>query len=171
MRIAEQLLEYLKSGVAINAVNIPAMTPERSRAVGPYLTLAERLGRFVSFIADGDPSAIRVIYTGSIAEQNTALLRNAALAGVLSRPLGRRVNAVNSMQIAADRKLTVSERHDARSGFGETRARGDRDGSGQDLGRSRGGARQARLVQVDEIPCEARSMAISRTARTLTFRA
>ena len=155
VRIAEQLLEYLKSGVAINAVNIPAMTPEQYRAVGPYLTLAERLGRFVSFIADGNPSAIRVIYTGSIAEQNTALLRNAALAGVLSRPLGTRVNAVNSMQIAADRKLTVSERHEARSGFGDTVRVEIETDKGKTSAEAAVVLGKPRLVQVDEIPCEA----------------
>ena len=44
VRIAEQIAEYLKNGVAINAVNMPAMTPEQYRSLGPYIDLAERLG-------------------------------------------------------------------------------------------------------------------------------
>src|ERR1017187_2952791 len=41
IRIAQQVVEYLKSGVAINAVNMPALTPEQYRALGPYVVLAE----------------------------------------------------------------------------------------------------------------------------------
>ena len=57
VRIAEQVVEYLKNGVAINAVNMPALSPEQYRALGPYAALAERLGNFASHIASGNPQA------------------------------------------------------------------------------------------------------------------
>jgi hypothetical protein len=41
VRIAEQVVEYLQSGVAINAVNMPALSPEQYRTLGPYISLAE----------------------------------------------------------------------------------------------------------------------------------
>ena len=44
VRIAEQVVEYLQNGVAINAVNMPALSPEQYHALGPYIALAERLG-------------------------------------------------------------------------------------------------------------------------------
>ena len=53
VRIAEQVLEYLKNGVAINAVNMPALSPEQYRALSPYATLAERLGTFAAHMAIG----------------------------------------------------------------------------------------------------------------------
>src|SRR5579862_8549403 len=83
VRIAEQVVEYLKNGVAIHAVNMPAVSPEQYRALGPYLTLAERLGNFASYISSGNPRRVRLTYFGKIAGNNTTLLRNAALAGVL----------------------------------------------------------------------------------------
>ena len=46
VRIAEQMVEYLKNGVAINAVNMPALSPEQYRALGPFIEVAERLGIF-----------------------------------------------------------------------------------------------------------------------------
>src|SRR5260370_13733046 len=46
VRIAEQVVEYLQNGVAINAVNMPALSPEQYRTLGPYISLAERLGHF-----------------------------------------------------------------------------------------------------------------------------
>src|SRR5271157_6428449 len=51
VRIAEQVVEYLKNGVAINAVNMPSLSPEQYRELGPYVSLAERLGAFASYIA------------------------------------------------------------------------------------------------------------------------
>jgi D-3-phosphoglycerate dehydrogenase len=47
---------------------------------------------------------------------NTNLLRNAALAGVLSRSLAARANLVNAMQLAAQRNLSVTEAHQPRGG-------------------------------------------------------
>jgi len=116
IRIVEQMVEYLKNGVAINAVNMPAMSPEMYKAIGPYTAVAERLGKFAAYVAEGNPSGVKVTYRGKIAEMNTNLLRNAALAGVLSRGLATRVNVVNAKQIAAQRNLTVSEAHQSRGG-------------------------------------------------------
>ena len=57
VRIAEQIVEYLKSGVAINAVNMPALSPEQYRALSPYATLAERLGAFAAQRGHRQPAA------------------------------------------------------------------------------------------------------------------
>ena len=113
MRIAEQVVEYLKNGVAINAVNMPALSPEQYRALGPYATLAERLGNFAAHIATGNPQTVRLHYFGKIADNNTSLLRNAGLAGVLSRSTSHKANLVNAMQIAEQRGWNVVERHES----------------------------------------------------------
>src|SRR5215813_465428 len=91
VRIAEQVVEYLKNGVAINAVNMPALSPEQYKALGPYAALSERLGNFASHIAVGNPCVVRLVYSGKIAGGNTNLLRSAGIAGVLSRSTERRV--------------------------------------------------------------------------------
>ncbi len=46
VRIAEQMVEYLQNGVAINAVNMPALSPEQYKATAPFIDLARRLGIF-----------------------------------------------------------------------------------------------------------------------------
>jgi D-3-phosphoglycerate dehydrogenase len=109
IRIVEQMVEYLKSGVALNAVNMPAMTADQYQALRPYVTLAERLGLFLSNIMVGNPQTIRFTYYGRLADQNTQILRNAGLAGVLSRSLSYRANVVNAMQIATQRGFRVVE--------------------------------------------------------------
>jgi D-3-phosphoglycerate dehydrogenase len=115
IRIVEQVVEYLRHGVALNAVNVPAMTAEEYRAVGPFANLAERLGTFAAYVASGNPRAVRLTYQGKIAEQNTALIRNAGVAGVLSRSLEHKANVVNALQLAADRGLNYAERHEPRA--------------------------------------------------------
>src|SRR2546423_816013 len=77
VRIAEQVVEYLKSGVAINAVNMPALSPEQYRALGPFMAVAERLRVFAAHIATGHPQGVRLTYFGHIADGNTQLLRDA----------------------------------------------------------------------------------------------
>jgi len=114
LRICEQIAQYLREGVAINAVNMPALTPEAYRSLGPFITLAERLGQFASYIADGNPDKVHITYWGRIAEQNTQLIRNAVLAGILNRSLSHKSNLVNAMQIAGDRGLSISETHQKR---------------------------------------------------------
>jgi D-3-phosphoglycerate dehydrogenase / 2-oxoglutarate reductase len=71
VRIAEQVVEYLQNGVAINAVNMPALSPEQYRALGPYIDLAERLGNFAAHCANGSPHAVRLVYCGKIADADT----------------------------------------------------------------------------------------------------
>src|SRR5256714_13432302 len=115
VRIAEQVVEYLKNGVAINAVNMPALSPEQYRALGPYAALADRLGNFAAHIASGNPHTVRLHYFGKIAASNTNLLRNAGLAGVPGRSTSHRANLINAMQIAEQRGWDVVERHDKRS--------------------------------------------------------
>jgi D-3-phosphoglycerate dehydrogenase len=116
VRIVEQMVEYLQNGAAINAVNMPAMTAEQYKTLGPFADLAERLGFFLSHIASGNPQTVRVHYFGRIGESNTQLLRNAALAGVLSRSLESHANVVNAMRIAVQRGFSVEELSEPRQG-------------------------------------------------------
>ena len=115
VKIAEQVVGYLTQGIALNAVNVPAMTADQYKTVGPYATLAEQLGRFAAYVAQGNPKLVRLVYRGRIAEENTILIRNAGLAGVLSRGMERKANVVNAVQFASDRGLVFSERHEKRS--------------------------------------------------------
>lgn len=114
VRIAQQMVEYLVNGVAINAVNMPALSPEQYKTVGPWLEVAESLGKFASYIAEGNPKLVRLIYSGEFAESGSNLIRNAGLAGVLARSLAQKANLVNAMQIASDRGLQVAERRERR---------------------------------------------------------
>ena len=120
VRIAEQMVEYLQNGVAINAVNMPSLSPDQYRAAAPFIDLTERLGNFAAHLLTGNPTVIRLTYFGRIADMNTSLLRNAGLAGILNRSTAPRANVVNAMQIVADRGWSVAEIHDKRSGYADS---------------------------------------------------
>jgi len=154
VRIVEQVVEYLQRGVALNAVNVPAMTAEQYRAVGPYATLAQRLGTFAAHIASGNPFAVRLTYRGKIAEQNTALIRNAGMAGVLSRSLAQTANVVNALKIAADRGLSYAERHDPRPGRADSVSLDIETDTGVTTVEGVVAFDRPRLTQVDGIACE-----------------
>ncbi len=155
IRIVEQLVDYLKSGVALNAVNMPALTLEQYRTLEPYVDLAERLGLFLSHIAPENAHTIRLIYFGRLAENNTQILRNAGLAGVLSRSMEHRANVVNAMQIATQRGFRVVEQLEP----GESHMDSIRMELESDAGSfSAVGAvvlDKPRLLQVEGISCEA----------------
>jgi D-3-phosphoglycerate dehydrogenase len=155
VRIAEQVVEYLKSGVAINAVNMPALSPEQYRALGPYAALAERLGRFAAYVATGNPRTVRMAYFGRLADSNTNLLRNAGVAGVLSRSTEHRVNLVNAMQLASQRGWNVAERHAQRTSHMDSiRVEVETD-KGLTVVEGTVLMDKPRLIQVDGIVCEA----------------
>ena len=155
VRIAEQIIEYLQNGVALNAVNMPALTPEQYRTLGPYSKLAERLGNFASHISSGNPKTVRILYFGKIAELNTHLVRNAGLAGVLQRSMAGKANAINAMQIAGDRGLTVAERHDKRTAHTDSVRLELETDAGITAVEGAVVLGQPRLIQVDGIYCEA----------------
>ncbi|MGA2598531.1 MAG: phosphoglycerate dehydrogenase [Bryobacteraceae bacterium] len=155
IRIAEQIVEYFQNGVAQNTVNVQPLTPEQFKKIGPYITLAERLGAFASSISSGNPKAVRLTYYGAVAEQNTALIRNAGLAGVLNRSLEKKANTVNSVQIAGDRGLNFAEQHEKRSTHMDSVRLDIETDQGATWVEGAVVLECPRLIQVDGIHCEA----------------
>ena len=154
IRIVEQMIDYLRNGVALAAVNMPALTAEQYRALGPYANLAERLGWFLSHIANGNIHTIRFVYEGRISDNNTQLLRNAGLAGVVSRSLEYRANVVNAMQIATQRGFRVVEQHEGGEGMSTIRIVLETD-QGSFSAEGAVVMDKPRLLQLEGIPCEA----------------
>ena len=155
IRIVEQLIEYLRSGVALNAVNMPALTPEQYRALGPFVDLAERLGLFLSHITQGNAHTIRLIYYGRLADNNTQILRNAGLAGVLGRSMEYRANLVNAMQIATQRGFRVIEQREPGDGHMDSIRMELESEAGSFSAFGAVVLGKARLLQVEGISCEA----------------
>jgi D-3-phosphoglycerate dehydrogenase / 2-oxoglutarate reductase len=118
VQVAQQVKEYLKSGVIQNAVNVPSVSHEEYAEMQPYIVLAERLGSFLAQVSDGMLEEISLRYSGHIAEWKTELIRNAAIKGILNQMLDEKANLVNAATIASSRGLRVHEQHKAKSSTG-----------------------------------------------------
>jgi len=112
VQIALQVREYLTKGVIQNAVNVPSISEEEYDKMLPYIALAERLGTFLAQSAEGGVEEIGLSYSGEIAEWQTALIRNAAVAGALNQlaHAHERANLVNAASVAEERGIRISER-------------------------------------------------------------
>ncbi len=110
--VAEQISDYLLHGTITNALNVPSLSAEVLKIVGPYLTLAEKLGLFYSQLCEGGTcglSEIRVEYKGRVAELDQSPITTALLKGLLTPMVGAVVNFVNASAIAKDRGIMVTE--------------------------------------------------------------
>ncbi len=108
VQIAQQVREYLKSGISQNAVNVPSVTEEEYAEMLPFIALAERLGGFIAQIVEGNVELITLQYSGRLAGWKTALIRNAAIMGVLNR-FDEHINVVNAATIAQERGIRIAE--------------------------------------------------------------
>jgi D-3-phosphoglycerate dehydrogenase len=113
--VAEQVVAGLTGGVVTYAVNIPSVSEQAMRAIGPFLSLAETLGQLMSAIADGPLARVTVHYEGELAEHDTRLLTLAVTKGLVEAGADEAVNYVNAATVAAARGLQISEAKDRRS--------------------------------------------------------
>jgi D-3-phosphoglycerate dehydrogenase len=108
--IAAQVLDVLEGRSARYAVNAPLVTPETARAIGPYLPLAEILGRFFAQFSPGGVRALTLEIAGDLAEHDGSPLVAATLRGLLETVTTERVNLVNAGALAKARGMTLIER-------------------------------------------------------------
>ncbi len=108
--VAGQVLDVLEGRSALYAVNAPLLTPETARAIGPYLPLAEILGRFFAQFSRGGVKTLTLEIAGELAEHDGSPLTAAVLRGLLETVTTERVNLVNAGALAKARGMTVVER-------------------------------------------------------------
>ena len=107
LQVAEQMSDHLMTGAVSNAINMPSVTAEEARVMGPWLKLVEHLGAFVGQMTDEPIEGLGVLYDGQVAAMNTAALNAAAIAGVL-RAANPEVNMVSAPVIARERGIEVA---------------------------------------------------------------
>ncbi|MFQ6057570.1 MAG: phosphoglycerate dehydrogenase [Anaerolineae bacterium] len=107
--VAEQIIAVLEGRMAEHAVNAPLVPPEEMAALAPFCDLAERLGRFYTQVAADQMERVRVVYSGEIAQHDTAPLKAALIKGLLEPVSEERINLVNAGLIARRRGLEIVE--------------------------------------------------------------
>ncbi|TAK03077.1 MAG: ACT domain-containing protein, partial [Chloroflexota bacterium] len=107
--VADQVIDVLAGRSARYAVNAPLLGPEAAQAIGPYLPLAEILGRFFAQFARGGVKTLTLEVAGEPAGHDTAPITAAVLRGLLETATTERVNLVNAGLLAKARGITVVE--------------------------------------------------------------
>jgi D-3-phosphoglycerate dehydrogenase len=106
--VANQMVDYLKTGAIVNAVNVPSLDSETRKTLQPLLFLAERMGEFQSRYVKGRPQSIEVTYIGDPGVADTYLVTTAVFTGFL-RPMVETVNMVSAPSQLSARGIMASE--------------------------------------------------------------
>jgi len=156
LQIAEQMADFLLQGAVSNAVNMPSVTAEEAPRLGPYMKLAELLGRFAGQIAKTGLRSVTIEYQGEVTALNTRPITAAALTGLLARAL-ESVNMVSAPAIARERNIQIHEiKHDIPAEFHTlVRLTVTHDDGSQSLSGTLIAGNKPRLVELQGISLEA----------------
>ena len=115
LQVAEQMSNYLLDGAVENALNMPSMTADEAKVMGPWVKLAGHLGAFIGQMTDEPIKAINILYDGAVANMNLPALNCAVIAGIMKR-VNPDVNMVSAPVIAAERGINISTTNQSKSG-------------------------------------------------------
>lgn len=105
--LARQIIDFVASGAVAGCVNLPPLTAEAAREVGPWMPLMSSLGRLAARLVPA-PTRLSVTYAGRTEALDTRPLTRLLVAALLGTHSGR-VTPVNALQEAAARGLVVAE--------------------------------------------------------------
>ncbi|MFD0740524.1 phosphoglycerate dehydrogenase [Lysobacter koreensis] len=105
--LARQILDFINTGAVAGCVNLPPLTAEAAREVGPWMPLMSALGRLAARLVPA-PTRLHISYAGRTAGLDTRPLTRLLVAALLG-PASGRVTPVNALQEATARGLTVAE--------------------------------------------------------------
>ncbi len=115
LQVAEQMSNYLLTGAVENALNMPSVTAEEAKVMGPWLKLAQHLGSFAGQLTDEPIKAINILYDGSVSSMNLAALNCSVISGIMKRA-NPDVNMVSAPLIAKERGIQISTTNQDKSG-------------------------------------------------------
>lgn len=157
VRIASDVINFLSTGAAETAVNLPRVTSEQLVRTIPYQQLAHALGRLVGSICEGPISELVVRLFGRVAELDSRPITSEALVGLLSRRMTGRVNRVNAAHLAKLQGIEVreSKTENARDFVSLVEISAVTDKGPITVAGTLLGERHARLVRIDDYDVEA----------------
>ncbi|MEF3074867.1 phosphoglycerate dehydrogenase [Methylobacter sp. Wu1] len=109
VEIARQAVTFLKTGEAVNALNLPRLSAEELKRASEFMTLANILGKVLVNLAPKPLEKIEVALFGKAAEVEARPVSVSALIGVLSGQVSAPVNRVNAENIARRQGISLIE--------------------------------------------------------------
>ncbi|MEZ5713884.1 MAG: phosphoglycerate dehydrogenase [Paracoccaceae bacterium] len=115
LQVAEQMSNYLLTGAVENALNMPSVTAEEAKVMGPWIKLADHLGSFIGQLTDEPIKAINILYDGEASTMNLDALNCAVVSGIM-KAANPDVNMVSAPVIAKERGVQISTTSQDQSG-------------------------------------------------------
>ena len=115
IQVAEQMSDYLLTGAVQNAINMPPITAEEAKVMGPWIKLAGHLGNFVGQMTDEPLKAVNILYDGEAATMNLDALTSSVIAGIM-KPVNPDVNMVSAPVMAKEKGVKISTTRQDQSG-------------------------------------------------------
>lgn len=154
--IAKQALNALRGKPVQNALNMPSVDAATFEVLGPYISLAEKLGSLQAQIIGSPISEVGIEYSGAVFDGDTASVTTALQKGMLTPALDEMVNYVNAPAFFRERGIRLTETrtsvHDVFSNLLTVRVRTD---SGVRVVSGAVFGKQQRLVLIDGYHCSA----------------
>ena len=115
LQVADQMANYLLTGAVENALNMPSVTAEEAKVMGPWLALSGHLGSFIGQLTDEPIKAINILYDGVVSDMNLAALNCGVVAGIMKKS-NPDVNMVSAPVVAKERGIQISTTNQDKSG-------------------------------------------------------
>lgn len=109
VEIAQQAVTFLRTGEAVNALNLPRVSADELKKSSDYVNLATQLGKVLAGLSLQPLTKLEVALFGKAAEVSPRPVSVAALIGVLSGQVSTPVNRVNAENIAKRQGLVLVE--------------------------------------------------------------
>jgi D-3-phosphoglycerate dehydrogenase len=107
--VAGQIIDFLKNDTILNAVNVPSITGDLLKKLGPLLTLAEQMGSLQSQLIHGPIKEVVIEYAGDFKGLDLSPVSMAVLKGLLTHIVKDDVNFVNAQALAKERGIRITE--------------------------------------------------------------
>ncbi|MFN3661508.1 phosphoglycerate dehydrogenase [Yoonia sp.] len=115
LQVAEQMSDYLLTGAVTNALNMPSVTAEEAKIMGPWIALSGHLGNFIGQMTDDPIVAINILFDGEASEMNLKALTASTVAGIM-KATNPDVNMVSAPVMAKERGVKISTTKQDQSG-------------------------------------------------------
>ncbi len=107
--VADQIIQYLKNDTVINAVNVPSVTGDLLKKLGPFLSLGDRMGCLQAQLCNGPLKEIAIEYSGDFQGLDLSPVTTSVVKGLLAPLVTDDVNSVNAPVLAKDMGINVTE--------------------------------------------------------------
>jgi len=113
--VANQIIDCLKNGTVVNAVNMPSVTGDLLKKMGPLLTLGEKMGCLQAQLICGPIEEVIIEYMGDFQDLDMTPVSTAFMKGLMTPMVKDDVNFVNAKVLAKEMGIKITESASAES--------------------------------------------------------